>query len=153
MGSETCIPAFFASASRAWRASSSTAAFSSRLFLRAAFFDRPASFAATMAGLGGGALGVPVRVASLDGAGPGSPVLADLDGDGAAELLVTPEATAQLTLLRNVGNGTFAPPQQEPIFSPRTVAVGDLDRDGRPDVVVDGPGVRGVRLLRTGCRP
>jgi len=115
-------------------------------------FDRPASFAARVPGLGGGALGLPVRF--LEGVGPVGPVLVDLDGDHRPELLVTPEGSAQLTLLRNVGDGSFGPPDEEPIFGEtRTLAAADVDRDGRADVLVSGPGVQGVRLLRTGCRP
>ncbi|WP_420457192.1 FG-GAP-like repeat-containing protein [Rubrivirga sp.] len=79
------------------------------------------------------AIGIPDRVG-----GDAAPALADLDGDGDLDLLLGTAEGAVLTF-QNVGTPTapqFAP--SEPIPSGRrrtTPAVGDLDGDGRPEVV------------------
>ncbi len=100
----------------------------------------------------------------LEGSGESSPVLADLDGDGVFEILL---ATASGEVLAVAGDGSFVPgwpvtlPVQASILAHAdapayadgfldadqppgiiaTVAVGDLDGDGSPEVVTaDGTG-------------
>ena len=58
---------------------------------------------------------------------------ADLDGDGARDLVVGAD---ELAVLRNLGDGSFAPPA--PLSGTPTLVelrTGDLDGDGLPDVV------------------
>lgn len=111
--------------------------------------DPAGSFAARLHGLGGGALGPPVRF--LEGRSPRDPLLADLDGDGRADLLVMLNSLAPLALLRNPGDGAFGAPDLE-LVGARPLAAVDLDRDGRPDVVAGGLSA-GTLVLRAGCRP
>jgi hypothetical protein len=81
-------------------------------------------------------------------AGPlaGRPVLADMDGDGHLDVVLacgtccgTPARpdSGRVLVLRNDGTGRLTPVDRGVVVGPsvRKVAVGDLDGDGRPDVV------------------
>src|SRR5262249_23951938 len=62
--------------------------------------------------------------------------LADLDLDGNLDLVV-PGPMDQVTLFRGQGNGQFDFWSAIPVSDhPLAVAIGDLDGDGRPDLVV-----------------
>ena len=76
------------------------------------------------------------------GSGPNSVAVGDLNGDGTLDLAVadfgpgTQRATT-VSVLLGVGDGTFEPAQQfDAGVSPAYVAVGDLNGDGRLDLVV-----------------
>ncbi|MDC0667403.1 FG-GAP repeat domain-containing protein [Nannocystis radixulma] len=58
--------------------------------------------------------------------------LADLDGDGRLDLLDTSFA---LTMAPGLGDGRFGPSRTWSLVGPGEHAVGDLDSDGRPDLV------------------
>jgi hypothetical protein len=76
--------------------------------------------------------------------------LGDLDGDGWLDILLTgtPDGfgnTAISQLWRNQGNGTFARLNLDlPGISQGAVAMGDLDQDGRLDLVLTGYAVTGA---------
>ena len=74
----------------------------------------------------------------VQGYGP-TPLLADLNGDGRADL-ITP-ADAGVNLLRGLGDGTFAPATQVATNAGRVnrVAVGDFDNNGIPDLALGVP--------------
>ena len=76
------------------------------------------------------------------GSGPNSVAVGDLNGDGTLDLAVadfgpgTQRATT-VSVLLGVGDGTFEPAQQfDAGVSPAYVAVGDLNGDGKLDLVV-----------------
>ena len=71
------------------------------------------------------------------GGSPSCVTSADLDGDGAPDLISTLQDSNSVSVLRNLGNGTFAPPVTYPVGAyPQSVASADLDGDGRPDLAV-----------------
>ena len=72
---------------------------------------------------------------------PGSIALADLDRDGALDLLVstTVGSEGRLVTMRGGGDGTFAPPGAGVVLDgvvPSSIALGDFDRDGAVDAAV-----------------
>ena len=72
--------------------------------------------------------------------------MADLDADGRLDVVAA--ADALVSVLVNAGEGAFAPPVDYPITAGSTsIAIGDVDGDGRPDIVVGGDGGGSVELL------
>ncbi len=79
------------------------------------------------------------------GAVPGftRPAFADVDGDGKPDLLIPESTNNQLSIFRNISTaGTITPGSFEPrvsfatVNTPFSVAVGDLDSDGKRDIAV-----------------
>jgi hypothetical protein len=69
----------------------------------------------------------------------------DLNGDSLPELVVLDPFDNKVRVLLNQGNGTFGPPAEYNVASiPMDVAFGDVNNDGRTDVVVAPFG--GVRV-------
>jgi hypothetical protein len=72
--------------------------------------------------------------------------MADLDADGRLDVVAA--ADGVVSVLVNAGAGTFAAPVDYPITAGSTsIAIGDVDGDGWPDIVVGGDGGGGVELL------
>jgi hypothetical protein len=70
--------------------------------------------------------------------------LADLDGDGHADLVA---AASSVAVLRGHGDGTFAAPALYPSGGPDTLGIGDFDGDGRLDVVTANGNAGSVTVL------
>ena len=97
---------------------------------------------------GANAFAAPVSVAV---ASAGNAIAAgDLDGDGDLDLVVTCSAANAVHVLRNAGNGTFSAAGGQLATrgtNPAAIAIGDLDGDGRPEVVVGNAGSADVSVL------
>jgi hypothetical protein len=75
-------------------------------------------------------------------------VLADLNGDGALDVVTSGWHTVTVTL--GNGDGTLQPPNRYEAFGPgRSISVADVDGDGRLDIVVNH--ASGVSLLPGRC--
>ena len=71
------------------------------------------------------------------GDGPETIAAGDFNRDGLADLVVANTETNNVSLLLNLGNGVFAPPQQLIVGSrPSGLAVADFNRDGWDDLAV-----------------
>jgi hypothetical protein len=86
-------------------------------------------------GQGGGEFAPATSYVVPSGSQPRSLVCADLDGDGALDLVTS--HLSGLSVLRGTGNGAFFPPQHLDYggLPKYGLAVADLDGDGRPDLV------------------
>ena len=84
---------------------------------------------------GDGTFAEQIRYAA--GYGPTSVAVGDLNGDGAADLVVANLSSGDVSVLMNLGDGTFAEQIRYAAgYGPTSVAVGDLDGDGAADLVV-----------------
>lgn len=91
---------------------------------------------------GNGQLGGPVFTSFASGQAAGNPqdfTLGDLDDDGRADLIFPVYSDNAVHVWLSQGDGTFRPRQKGPLPTqsgrpPLTVAVGDFDGDGKPDV-------------------
>lgn len=90
------------------------------------------------------------------GINPSSGDLADIDGDGLVDLLVTLGGSAQIAVFRNEsspGTVAFAAGQLFPVGNnPEKILAVELDNDGKMDVIVangfDGVGGNTIQILR-----
>ena len=81
---------------------------------------------------------------------PRDVAIADLDADGKADVITANYASRDVAVLVGVGNGRFHPPYRVSVgqFSlPHEVAVGDLNHDGRGDIVTINANTHDVSVL------
>src|SRR5439155_655311 len=93
------------------------------------------------------------------GAGPFSVALADLNGDGRPDIVAANQSSNSVSVLLNA----TAPGATPPTFSPRTdltvasspfsVALADLNGDGRPDIVAANQSSNNVSVLLNATAP
>jgi hypothetical protein len=105
---------------------------------------------AVLLGTGTGSF-VPAGALPLGGgARPSALALADLDRDGLLDVAVALRGTDRVALAPGLGDGTFDAAALFDLpagFDPGSLAVSDLDRDGRPDVAVLGTGSSDAAVL------
>jgi hypothetical protein len=80
----------------------------------------------------------PTTLAVGLGAETSDVLLVDLDGDGAVDVVTANRLTSTTSVMLGTGSGTFAAAANTSVglaLGPTDLAVGDLDRDGRLDVV------------------
>src|SRR5262245_27260379 len=66
-------------------------------------------------------------------------VAADFNGDGRQDLAITQENTLAVAVALGSGRGTFARQVQYEAYPLDSIAVGDFNEDGHPDIVAGGP--------------
>jgi hypothetical protein len=78
----------------------------------------------------------------------------DLDGDGKPDLVVANGSDNTVSLLRNIGGGTFAAKVAYPTgMGPNSVVAADLNGDGKPDLAVADYWGDGVSVALNICLP
>jgi hypothetical protein len=98
-------------------------------------------------GNGDGTFGAPLA-SPITGNDHVAMAFADFEGDGHLDIVIPKQG---IQLLRGRGDGTFDPPRYiEVDTSLRTIAVGDVDADGRVDIAVSNQFDR-VSILRGRC--
>jgi hypothetical protein len=95
------------------------------------------------------------KVDFATGTNPYAIAIGDLDRDGKPELVVANEGAGTLSVLRNTGTngsittGSFATKvDYNTGFNPRSLAIGDLDGDGKPDMAVANAGSTTLSVFR-----
>jgi hypothetical protein len=77
------------------------------------------------------------------GAAPRAVAVGDFNGDGRLDVAVAQQLSNTVSVLLGNGDGTFARPQsfvasgQDRTFAPSSIAVGDVNGDGRTDLVIN----------------
>jgi len=85
--------------------------------------------------------------------------ISDLDGDGRPDILVTSETTDQFFIVKNTSTpgvmdaSSFATPFSTAINNPRGITTGDLNLDGKPEIIVAAGSVLAVyeNLIASSC--
>lgn len=87
-----------------------------------------------------GTFATPVRRATGTGSFPGRIAIADLDGDGRDDAVVTAPGSQELLVARGQADGSLGAPTVVASTDPVDLATGDFDEDGDVDVAVHRDG-------------
>ena len=103
--------------------------------------------------VGAGSFAIPIDFTT--GTQPRSVAIGDLDGDGKLDLAVANQASGTVSIFRNMAtSGSIVPSSFADKIDfatgsgPRSVAIGDLDGDGKPDLAVANSGSKTVSVFR-----
>jgi hypothetical protein len=78
--------------------------------------------------------------------------VADFNGDGKPDIIVSETRRNSVSVLLNNGNGAFAPAQTYSVGgTPTAVAIGDFNRDGKPDIITTNSNGTVSVLMNTGA--
>ena len=98
----------------------------------------------------GGVFG-PGKLYPSGGIDPGALVASDLDGDGILDLIAVNRGSAEIGVLRGIGDGTFSATQSIHVGdNPRRVRTADLDGDKRLDIVTSNRDSNNITVLING---
>jgi hypothetical protein len=84
------------------------------------------------------------------GLGPSQVAIGDLNADGKPDLATANLVSSNVTVLLGDGRGGFTPAMGSPFVaysSPQSVAIGDLNSDGKPDLATANAGTSDVTVL------
>jgi hypothetical protein len=102
----------------------------------------------------------PVEIISPCCALEDDPRLTDLDGDGKLEIVLAEKNARQVAIFQNIGppgtlnTGSFAAPVRLPLIGGENrLQIADIDRDGRPDIVVTSGCTNFVTVFRNLSAP
>src|SRR5580658_929263 len=90
------------------------------------------------------------RVIIPTGHRPGSIVVADLNHDGKADIIVANTEDETVSVLLGDGKGHFAPAPGSPFecgAAPNDIAVADMNGDGNPDLIIANTGTPYITIL------
>ncbi|HEV3219179.1 MAG TPA: VCBS repeat-containing protein [Candidatus Acidoferrales bacterium] len=90
------------------------------------------------------------RVVIPTGHRPGSIVVADLNHDGKADIIVANTEDETVSVLLGDGKGHFAPAPGSPFecgAAPNDIAVADMNGDGNPDLIIANTGTPYITIL------
>ncbi|WP_177181218.1 FG-GAP-like repeat-containing protein [Parapedobacter koreensis] len=100
------------------------------------------------------------KVDFATGRNPVNVAIADLDGDGKPEMVALNKDDNTVSVYRNISSagtisvGSFAAKVDYATLSgPRAVAIGDLDGDGKPDLIITNDADGAVSILRNKTQP
>jgi hypothetical protein len=106
--------------------------------LAVTFGSSPAGWVRVLLGTGGGAFSQTPEYSTGDGVNVNAFALGDLDGDGILDLATASEAqhgVPKVGVLRGRGGGTFAAKRDFDAYAAMAIALGDLNGDGKLDIV------------------
>jgi len=99
-----------------------------------------------------GSIGFATKVDFTTGSAPFSVAIGDIDGDGKPDLAVANYSSNTVSVLRNTGNSGSIGFATKVDFTtgsgPQSVAIGDIDRDGKPDLAIANTSIHTVSVLR-----
>ena len=102
-----------------------------------------------------GIIDLAFKVDIATGTNPSSLAIGDLDGDGKLDLAVTNYSSNSVSVYRNTGtNGTVSFATKVDFTTgtnPKSVSIGDIDGDGKPDLTITNYNSNSVSIFRNTC--